>query len=177
MMVYPRSSRMEEATPKQAWRSDLESRNTYCVNVVSGLPKAIDTADALDHLSCHLVHLVHLGQHDDPAISRYFSPILEARWQAFPTTTGLKTFLDICKALTKINSNKSLGILNSSAVADEQKCKATVWVTLTVSNLPATDHLSVCQETVCKMDWRLGKNGWVCVRHTSMRAPAFVGTF
>jgi len=144
-----------------------------------GVGKGFATADILDQLSRRLAHLIHSNQHNDPAISRYFSPVLEAKWQLLPTTHDLPTFLSICNALTSTNSEKVLGILNSCALAnlEDGKRRATTWVTLTAANIPDTDQMNLHQETVVKMDWQLGRKGWVCVRQTSLRAPGFVDMF
>jgi len=132
-------------------------------------------AENLDQLSHHLIHLIHTNQHHDPAIMRYFSPILESVWQCSTTTTGLPAFLAVWKAFLANNRSKVLRILNTCAIAEKGKRTATAWVTMTAANLSPTDHIHVRLETVCKLDWQHGGKGWVCVRHTSMRAPAFVG--
>ena len=145
-------------------------RKGRAATTTNGGPK---TAEMLEELSRYLIYLIHSNQLDDPAISRHFSPILEANWHCFPTTDGLHAFRSICKALWSNNSNEPIGVSEMCAVAEERKHTATVWVTMTA----ATVKVNSRQENVCKMDWQLGRKGWLCVRITNMRAPDFSGMF
>ena len=163
---------------------DSEGRHKACTATITegahrslatrSIPRSLTNAENLDQLSRCLILLVLSGHYEDPAISRYFSPIIEADWHGTSTTTGLPAFLAVSGALVLSNLSKVHGIVSSFVAAKEGKRTATAWLT-TTTHLSPMDHVGL--ETVIKLDWQLGGKGWLCVKLTGIRAPALVEIF
>ncbi|KAK3116274.1 hypothetical protein LTR53_003526 [Teratosphaeriaceae sp. CCFEE 6253] len=124
------------------------------------------TADILETLSRQLVHLVQTGQLHDPATTQYISPDLVSNWHLNPPSIGLTAFL-------AVNAQISWSSIEGAA----ESTKATVWVTMGYSKVPAPFHETVQHETVCKLDWQLEHRGWNIVRQSSIRGPALTGIY
>ncbi|KAK3115392.1 hypothetical protein LTR53_005290 [Teratosphaeriaceae sp. CCFEE 6253] len=73
--------------------------------MASKSPEPSTTADILERITLRLIHLVHTDQFDDPAITKYLSPIFEGNFHFWHRTTDLAAYLEMCKVLTTDNAN------------------------------------------------------------------------
>jgi len=169
--VLPRrcSHPMPTAAPPQPRGAETSIRSTI-------------TAQLLNDLSTHLLHLLVARQFTHPSIFRYFSSEMDSTAHFFGDVHGLPGFLKTCDVCFVLSSKFTYNLLNSCATAmavagDDDKQRATVWATLQIGNPPSNEEANVVRESVVKLDWELGREEvWRCVRLSMMRGgPAFEG--
>jgi len=131
------------------------------------------TADILENLSRQLIRLMLARRYDDPCITQYLSPEIEAHWHLYLPTTGLPACRKILKNLDWRDCARD--VLNSCAVAGDKE--ATVWLTTSALRTRLAHQSTIDHIQVLKLDWQRGRQGWVVVRQSSIRGPAFAGPF
>ncbi|TKA66007.1 hypothetical protein B0A55_09280 [Friedmanniomyces simplex] len=129
----------------------------------------------LEDPSRQFAHQIPSRHFTDPIFDEYLDPNIHATWEPCPSATNRSQYLAELERFISASPQYDFAIVNSCCTVRPSKRKATVWLTLNITGVPVKQYGGVSRETVVKLDWRLTRSGWRCVRKKGVRGSAAFG--